>query len=519
MTPLWRDRLFAGLAAVLSIWLGFGLADGSYAWPVFAAAIALGAILHRLVGVPLDALALGGLLVGYLVGNRGFAQLMLVPGFPLLPAEFVLLVLGGIRLFQCALARTLPWRPDPLHYVLLVWIAFGSVRALFDVRTHGLLAVRDFAMVYYVAFFFFAQHLAADARVRTFLLRCLLAGSVGLPFLFLLSETFPEFFLGTLTFRGVPLIYFKGDLAPTFINVAALLLYLLPPPRHRLWTRPLATVLVLWVLAGDNRASMLGAAGMLAWMAFSPFRRFTWIQVGAASLGLLLFSGYAALSGHTWAERRLEAMGDRALSILDVSGQFSYRAEESAIRTDNNRFRWVWWRTVAEETLATNPALGLGFGHDLARGFLQEYNPDMAEDFTARSPHNILVTIFGRLGFVGLALFLVFLLLLFARTRRVVRDPGADPTAVALWVAVWPIAIAACFGVVLEGPMGAVLFWTLLGLAQAASTDPSAATAASAATTSPAAGSVTPAAPLPTAPAPAPSTRPAEPAVTLAPPR
>jgi hypothetical protein len=32
------------------------------------------------------------------------------------------------------------------------------------------------------------------------------------------------------------------------------------------------------------------------------------------------------------------------------------------------------------------------------------------------------------------------------------------------------LLVAACFGVVLEGPMGAAVFWTILGLASATST-------------------------------------------------
>jgi hypothetical protein len=75
------------------------------------------------------------------------------------------------------------------------------------------------------------------------------------------------------------------------------------------------------------------------------------------------------------------------------------------------------------------------------------------------------VTILGRLGLVGLLIFLGFLGLLATRTWRVVRDPESDATQVAQWIALWPIIVSACFGVVLEGPMGAVLFWTLLGIA------------------------------------------------------
>ena len=42
-------------------------------------------------------------------------------------------------------------------------------------------------------------------------------------------------------------------------------------------------------------------------------------------------------------------------------------------------------------------------------------------------------------------------------------------TVFLLWLGGWGIFTSACFGVVLEGPMGAVVFWTILGLASATS--------------------------------------------------
>jgi hypothetical protein len=69
------------------------------------------------------------------------------------------------------------------------------------------------------------------------------------------------------------------------------------------------------------------------------------------------------------------------------------------------------------------------------------------------------------MGAVGLASLLALVAVLGVRTWRVVRDPAVDPAALGLWAAVWVIFVSACFGVVLEGPMGAVVFWSLLGLA------------------------------------------------------
>lgn len=467
MNPRWRDYLVGFGAAVLAVWLSFDLADGNIAGPLLAVTVAVGAILVRLAHTPIDVIALGVLLIGYLVGNRGFAQLMLLPGVPLLPAEFALMLAGGVLCLRSALTKTLPWRRNALNYSLLLWVVVGTSRAVFNLREFGFVAVRDYAMVYYVAFFFLAQAIATEESHRRFLLRCLLGASACLPVVFLLSEVFPDFFLDTLALRGVPLVFFKGDLAPTFFSVSAVLLFLGAPPRHRWWAQTFATAMILWVFAGNNRASILGTLAMLAWVLLSRFRRFALLQAGVAALGLLLFAGFATFSGNTWAERRFNGITDRAISVVDLAGKFSYRGEDSSIKTDNNRFRWVWWQTVVQETVDLNPTFGLGFGYDLARGFLREYNPDMAEDFTARSPHNILVTVFGRMGLVGLAIFLIFLAVFAARTWRIVRSPTSDATEVALWSGLWVIATSACLGVVLEGPMGAVLFWTILGLASA----------------------------------------------------
>jgi O-antigen ligase len=114
--------------------------------------------------------------------------------------------------------------------------------------------------------------------------------------------------------------------------------------------------------------------------------------------------------------------------------------------------------------MAENPAFGLGFGHDLARAFLREYNPEMAEDFTARSPHSIVVSAIGRMGAVGLVALGALIALFAARTWQAVRHPATPRVTLGLWACVWTILISACFGVVLEGPMGAVVFWSLLGI-------------------------------------------------------
>lgn len=473
MNPTWRDRVCVGASAVLAMVLGLELAEGSLEWPLIVAALSLASVGLRFVRISFDVLLLGGLLAGYLIGNRGFAQLMLAPRLPLLPAEFVLLVAAAIQTWRHARSGMLPWRKDAINFAILAWMAVGAARIALDARAFGLVAVRDFAIVYYASFFFLAQSAASAPRARDYLLRCILFGSACLPFVLLATELFPDFFLSTLSFRGSPLIYFKGDIAPTFMCVASAFIFLNTPRQFRWWARPLACAMVLWVLAGDNRASILGAVAMLTWIAISRERSFAWLQAGVASLALLALVAFAAWSQNPAAEHRLRTITDRTLSIVDFNGVFSYRSPDSSIKADNNLFRAIWWKSVINETLSKGPVFGLGFGHDLAQGFLRNYNPEMADDFTARSPHNLLVTIFGRMGLVGLAPFLAFLFALTIRTHRHLTNATADQVGLTLWSAPWPILVASMLGVVLEGPMGAVVFWTLLGLANGYGDSPS----------------------------------------------
>ncbi len=477
MDPRLRAWLFTGASAVLAVWLAWLAAEGAYTLPALAGVIALAAILVRWFRLPADVILLGLLLVGYIVGNRGFAQLMPLPGVPLFPAEFGLAAGLGWLVVQSALRRASPWRSDALNWVVLLWLLLGTARLAIDLRRFGLLAVRDYAMIYYAAFFFLAQRYAADRRSRGFLVACLgVAAVVLLPLSFLFVE-YPAFFLTRLTVQGVPLIYLKGDLAATFLGVGSVLVFHLAPGRHRIWSWPLSVAMFLAIAGGENRSSMVGVMAAMAWMALGRRWRYPAVQLGtaAACLCLLLLLAYSA--NVPWAEARVGAIGDRVTSLTDLRSTRPYASEESEFKGDNNRFRLIWWRTVIEDTWHQGPVFGLGFGYDLAANFLQAYDPAIGEDFTARSPHSIFIGTFGRMGALGVAVLLALVGVMVRQTWRALRNPASGPAIVSFWCAAWVILVSACFGVVLEGPMGAVVFWTVLGLANGSATAVASATA------------------------------------------
>ena len=153
------------------------------------------------------------------------------------------------------------------------------------------------------------------------------------------------------------------------------------------------------------------------------------------------------------------------MSIFDPAGKGSYINGDSGDPGDNNRFRTIWWRDVIGETLEKNPVFGLGFGSDLASRFLADYDLLTDESFAARSPHSLIVTLFGRTGFVGLFAWLTVSAGLARMVWRLFRKGEPDGIGLACIVCVY--WISACVGVVLESPMAALVFWSAAGLASA----------------------------------------------------
>lgn len=467
LSPTWRTRLFGGGAALLTLWVAVELAQGFYFVPGVVAAALLLFLLAQCQPLPIGAALLGVITFGYVVGNRGFAQLMISPRFPLLPAEAVLLIGGALLLVQAAWRHELPFRRDPLHLLLLGWIGYGAVRVAFDVRSYGFMAVRDFATVYYALFFFLAQDAlrqrgAAQAIERVLLVSCVVLSGTALAF-----EYFPAFFY-TFTVRGIPLILYKGDLVGTFLAVGSVLLFLRFEETRRWWYVPLSLALAAGVVATNNRASLLGLLLAAGWLALRRRWRFAAALGGSGIVAALVILAAAAAMNTSWEKTPLFGMYERAVSIFDPGGRRVYRGADTSYKGDNNLFRTVWWTAVADETLGENPYVGLGFGRDLAARFVREYYPEASEEFSSRSPHSIVLTVFGRMGAAGLGLFGAIVAVIAVRTWRAIP---VSPAAARPWCAVWVILTAACFGVVLEGPMGAVVFWTALGLAPAGEAD------------------------------------------------
>jgi len=427
----------------------------------------------RLAGIRADALVAGLVIVGYLVGNRGFAQLHM-PGLPLFPGEAALALGLALLVWHAVRTATLPLRRDALNACVFVWILVGLIRVPLDIREFGFLALRDFASVYYALFFFLGQAWAGLPAEQRWVRRCLLLGLALTAPTFYAFDRFPDWVTANLTLGGFPLVFVKSDVAGGFMAAGALWFAHRFAQTGRMSSLLVSALALSGVIVCNSRAAIIAFAVGVLWI--MALRVWPLLRV----LGALLLLGFGSLcvqavvTDGPWVATPLYRIYESTASVADTDGLRVYRAANLDDKSDNNQFRLVWWRAVVDETWANGRWFGLGFGHDLAAEFLRIYYADSNDEFTARSPHNFLLTVFGRMGLVGATLLLAILAGAAKMTWRAGRhDRGGDQadSSLPLWLAMWTILASACFGVVLEGPMGATVFWTVLGMANATGTD------------------------------------------------
>lgn len=469
VNPKWRNGLFVGGGVVLALVAGWQIAQESFLLVGAVGGLLLLWLASRALAVPVDALVAGLVLAGYLIGNRGFAQLS-VPTLPLLPGELALGIGLLTAIWTAARAKTLAVRRDTLNFVLVVWLAVGGIRLWFDFRVHGFVALRDFALLYYALFFFLGQEWWNDPAKRRWLEGCLSVGfAVGAP-VFLAFTRWPDFFLTHFSVQGVPLIYVKSDVQAGLL-VAGSFWFLHRYVRSGRTPWLLLTILTfLGVTLANSRAALLALGVACLWPLACRHRALVRPLSALFAAGVLLLVTLPFLTQSPWQESLAYRFYETASSMVDFTGSRAYETMDLGDKPDNNRFRLTWWKAVIDETWEEGRWLGLGFGYDLAAQFTRVYYAAAAEEFSARSPHNFILTVFGRMGLVGTGLLLVFLAGMAVRTwragRLAARDEGTD-AGFSTWIGAWGIFVSACFGVVLEGPMGAVIFWTLLGMANA----------------------------------------------------
>lgn len=143
----------------------------------------------------------------------------------------------------------------------------------------------------------------------------------------------------------------------------------------------------------------------------------------------------------------------------NVTSLFSSESSNNTLN-DNKLWRITWWLKIIDDTfLGPHFIIGQGYGMSLADAYDIKYD----SEGNLRSPHNFHMTVLARMGVIVFFIWLYWIVL----NIKKIRDPDLSPENLIYYTAIIAFLINASFDVYLEGPMGAMPFWIMVGLAYA----------------------------------------------------
>ncbi len=422
--------------------------------------------------IRLEALILGILLFGYIVGQSGFGHFSFSPRRGIYLGEIGLVICLAALFMRRAFTRERLVPPSSLAWVIFGLIAVGTFRFVYDYRhsVNEIDVIRDFATIYYALFFFIAFSLCRHLGSRLFLQRMVTIALICAIFVSALFFTVPSIFNYVMV-HGRPFIEPRADLTGSFMGFACILFFLNSQlGKHRVRWTMLSFAAFVALMLPLSRATFLGFTAAVILLILSGQPKFLLRVAAFCVIGIMILTPIVLLVKNTREETYAVMLRDKVLSIVDpFASKGSFESSVGDIAAGNNEFRATWWKSVIDETNEKSPITGMGFGYDLAKRFLRSYtNPLNPYEFDARSPHSIVLTIYGRMGLIGILSFslVVFCILRSSlRCAAAIRRSKTPATDIALWCGVVGILVTSCFGVMFEGPMAAVVFWSLLGIA------------------------------------------------------
>ena len=239
------------------------------------------------------------------------------------------------------------------------------------------------------------------------------------------------------------------------------------------------TLLLLWglwlinflIAATDSRAALLSSGiGLLPLLIFYPKKvgrllQLIWVLLLLVFIFILAsFSGQDSINAQGFKrEISIQQLQQNILSIIPTLGKDSVG---NAILVQNRDWRLAWWSDIV--TKISQPEYfiqGQGYGINLA---LDYKRTTASRTDPLRSPHNVFMTFLARSGYPGLFLWFLLLIMIFYRLgSSFLLLPPTSPKARILifyFFFILSYLINASFGVVIEGPMGGIWFWGLIGL-------------------------------------------------------
>ena len=413
---------------------------------------------------------LGPLLLGYLLFDKAFAYLHL-PGTPLYVGE-IALVVGALGVLSATEYLRVPVKAEPILALLAAFFLWGLIRFLPGYHVYGVVAVRDFALVYYCLFAFFT--VAALARSPDMLERWFAQFSwvvplllIWLPIGLLLAPLVAH--SPHVPFTATPILTHKaGNIA-----IAALLplgyLWLFPE-RRSARSRALWSIIALTtiVIAGtQNRGGLVGVmAGVAVGLLFIRNRLGLIIRaVAVIAVGLSLAAVLSLKVPTAGGQGREFSASQVITNVASIAGVTEPDSNlEGTVKGRDLLWSLLYQKQVAEGRLAD----GFGFGVNLPY-LVGDTQVTYGSD-PLRSPHNSHLDVLSRMGLVGLSLWIALWLgwywRLVAGCRRLARRGlhARRQIAVLCLMMTTAILVSSYFDPQLEGAQVAALLWATFGV-------------------------------------------------------
>jgi hypothetical protein len=408
--------------------------------------------------------ALTIILLGYALFGKGWAYIGLPPAYI---GEIILI--AGLLSFLTIRGwnRVLDLKPV---WFILAMAAWGFYRTWPYVPGYGMDAFRDAVIWGYSAFaILILAHLLADpAAVRFLLDRYRRFIGIFLPGILLVWA------IHRFGRDAIPAWPWAGNVRILDIKSGDVLCHL--AGIFAFWVSGLAgRVRLPWMFLMVCCIVIMGSynrGGLLSFMAvvglcimLRPHAQPIWRLVAVLTVGVMLFAA-TGISIQISDRRRHVSFEQLASNLISIGG----RADAAELE-GTKQWRLNWWSDIVAYTVH-GPYFwhGKGFGINLA----DEDGYQVMADHSLRSPHNGHMTMLGRAGVPGLALWGlvqvswawgIFRAHARASRARQARWAGLFLFLLAYWVA---FMANASFDVFIEGPMGGIWFWSIYGVGLAA---------------------------------------------------
>jgi O-antigen ligase len=412
------------------------------------------------------------LLAGYFMFDKAFAYLHL-PGTPLYVAEIVLTV-GFLGCLAATGYLRVVIKNEPILALLGAFFLWGFLRFLPGLRTYGILAVRDFALVYYCLFAFFMA--AVLARSPQLLMRWIAQFDRLIPWLLIWLP--PATILGSITsisglnvpFSPISVFTHSAGSSALAALLALGVMWLFPGQRSSrsrvLWS--LLALVTVVLAATQNRGGLLSVmAGALVGLAFYRDRMRLIARAGAVIAVVLIVSSVLPLKVQLagWQQRSF-SVSQLFANVASIGGKQEAGNLNSTAAGREQLWTAVYDKQVSDGTLV----YGSGFGVNLATAVGVYETTAAQQNNPLRSPHNSHLDVLARLGLVGIALWIVLWVgwywRLIAGCQRLLRHGllVRRRVAVLCLMMVTAVLVGSVFDPQLEGAQVAAILWTACGI-------------------------------------------------------